>query len=308
MPIEGVQFKRDLIVGAQARGFASIKAAKPRELTDEAKKLKNWLNQGSHGQMEYMTKYFDKRINPKILFPGTKSVVVFSHNYFNEANESPLKVARYAYGKDYHKVLKKKLKHLMQEMSEIYGQFAYKICVDSTPILERDWAKISGTGWTGKNTLTITPGVGSYFFLAIILLDIEIPYDAPIKDHCGTCRKCIDACPTEAISQEGYVLDGSKCISYFTIEKKGEFEKETPRWKDWIFGCDICQEVCPWNRFAKVNTEPKFQYHKSWDQWGVKEWNDMDETSFESQFNGTPVRRTKYEGLKRNIDWVSSGD
>jgi len=289
-------------------GFSFIGIARAAYMDEEAQRLEAWLNQGMHGQMQYMARHFDKRVDPTRLVPGAKSVVSLLYNYFPEKKqedpEAP-KLARYAYGKDYHYVLKPKLKTLLQQLRAEVGEFDGRVFVDSAPVLERDWARRSGVGWTGKNTLLIHPRAGSYFFLAELIIDLELEYDGPIRDHCGTCRRCIDACPTDAIAPEGYLVDGSKCISYFTIELREAIPEEyQDRFENWMFGCDICQEVCPWNRFARPHAEPAFEPHPDLLGMRREEWEELTEETFREVFRHSPVKRTKYEGLRRNIRFL----
>ncbi len=290
-------------------GFEKINIAKAVELTEEARKLEQWLNKGYHGEMQYMENHFDKRIDPRKLVEGAKSVVTLMFNYYPEetqGNDEVPKFAKYAYGEDYHNVLKNKLKLLLQKLKDKVGDINGRCFVDSAPVLERDWAKHSGLGWIGKNTLLITPQKGSYFFLAELIVDVEFCYDAPIKDYCGSCRKCIDACPTKAISEKGYLLDASKCISYFTIEYRNDLPQELKNdFQNWAFGCDICQDVCPWNRFSKANTEPAFQPDPEFLKMGKKEWLELTAEVFEAVFKKSAVKRTKFEGIRRNIRFIS---
>jgi epoxyqueuosine reductase len=279
-------------------------------MDNEARRLEAWLNKGMNGKMSYMANHFDKRTDPRKLVEGAKSVISLTYNYFTEAkqtDETAPKISKYAYGTDYHFVVKDKLKQLLHFINDEIGEVSGRAFVDSAPVLERDWAKRSGLGWVGKNTLLINPKRGSYFFLAELILDLELVGDNPIRDHCGRCRRCIDACPTEAISPKGYVVDGSKCISYLTIELKAD-EKIPPQYKDqmsgWMFGCDICQDVCPWNRFSKRHEEPQFEPHPDLLTMTKEEWLDISEEVFREIFKKSPVKRAKYEGLKRNIDFL----
>ncbi len=288
-------------------GFSYIGFAKAEQLTEEAKRLEAWLSKGYHGQMHYMENYFDLRTDPRKLVPGAKTVVTMMYNYFpeEEQNEDAPKIARYAYGKDYHFILKRKLKDLLQSIQEEIGEVDGRCFVDSAPIMEREWAKRSGIGWHGKNTLIINPKAGSYFFLACMVFDLEIEPDPPLKDYCGTCTKCIDACPTDAISEEGYLLDASKCISYLTIELKESIPTEFKgKMEDWMFGCDICQEVCPWNRFSKKHEEEWFEPHPDLLSMNKGDWEDLTEETFRKVFKKSAVKRTKFAGLKRNIDFL----
>ena len=289
-------------------GFGFVGIAKAEQMDEEARRLEAWLNQGLHGKMGYMANHFDKRIDPRKLVDGAKSVVTLLFNYFTDEKQTDSnapKISKYARGKDYHLVVKDKLKDLMHFINDEIGEVSGRVFVDSAPVLERDWAKRSGTGWIGKNTLLINPKAGSYFFLAELIIDLELVYDSPMKDYCGTCTRCIDACPTEAISPEGYLMDGSKCISYLTIELKDEIIP--PQYKSqmegWMFGCDICQDVCPWNRFSKKHDEPQFEPHSQLLEMTKEEWFDITEDVFKEIFKNSAVKRTKYEGLKRNIDF-----
>ncbi len=289
-------------------GFSGVTIAKARRLDDEALQLEKWLNQNHHGNMSYMENYFEERVDPTKLVPGTKSVISFLYNYYSEEiqeDSSAPKISKYAYGRDYHKVIKGKLKNLFNWVKDQFGDVNGRYFVDSAPILERDWAKISGLGWTGKNTLLITPQKGSYFFLAELLIDIELDYDHPIKDYCGTCKRCIDACPTDAIAPEGYLLDSNKCISYLTIELKDEIPLEfNGKLDNWMYGCDICQQVCPWNRFSSAHNEPDFLPRKDLLKIKKEDWLSLSEDEFDYLFNGSAVRRTKFSGLKRNIEFL----
>ena len=289
-------------------GFSFIGFAKAEQMEEEARRLETWLNQGNHGKMAYMANHFDKRIDPRKLVEGAKSVITLLYNYHTtkeQVDKSAPKISKYAYGKDYHFIIKDKLKSLLQLIQENVGQVSGRCFVDSAPLLERDWARRSGTGWVGKNTMLIHPRQGSYFFLAELILDLELVYDGPIKDYCGRCRRCIDACPTEAISPEGYVLDGSKCISYFTIELKEAIPEEYKgKFENWMFGCDICQEVCPWNRFSKTHQEPDFEPHPDLLKMSKNDWEEITEEVFRELFRKSAVKRTKFKGLKRNIDFL----
>ncbi len=283
--------------------------SKAELMEDEARKLEIWLSKGFHGEMAYMANHFDKRIDPTKLMPGAKSVVSLIYNYYpgeRLRGDEVFKISRYAYGEDYHKVVRRKLKALVSDLKEEIGDFHGRVFVDSAPVMERDWAKRSGVGWTGKNTLLLHPKKGSYFFLAEIILDIEFDYDHPIRDHCGTCTRCIDACPTEAISPQGYVLDGSKCISYLTIELKTTIpESFKGQMEDWIFGCDICQEVCPWNRFSKQHNESAFNMPDQLKKINNREWEEMTEEIFENLFTNSPLKRPGYQKVKDTVKFIS---
>lgn len=297
---------------AHALGFTSIGIARAEAMTPEATRLREWLNLGYHGTMAYMENHFDKRTDPTLLVPGAKSVIVLTYNYFTEQEQSDPsapRISKYAYGRDYHKVIKKKLKLLFHSIQEEYGAVNGRYFVDSAPVLERDWAARSGVGWVGKNTLIIHPRHGSYFFLATMILDLDLDYDDPIKDYCGTCTACIDACPTDAINSEGYLMDGSKCISYLTIELKDEIPKEFDgKMENWMYGCDICQEVCPWNRFSFEHDEPDFIPRVDLLDMKFNDWQNLSEKQFDLLFKGSPVKRTKFKGLKRNIDFLCGPD
>jgi epoxyqueuosine reductase len=293
---------------AQRLGFDFVGFAKAEEMTQEARRLETWLNGGKHGKMSYLENHFEKRIDPRKLVEGAKTVVSLTYNYFNPTTQTDPdapKIAMYAYGKDYHFVVKDKLKTLLQYIHTNIGEVNGRCFVDSAPVLERDWARRSGIGWVGRNTLLISPKQGSYFFLAELIIDIALVADSPMKDHCGTCRRCVQACPTEAISPEGYVMDGSKCISYLTIELKEEIpDPFRGKMSDWMFGCDICQQVCPWNRFSKPHHEPDFEPHTDFLQYSKSEWIELTEDVFQNVFRKSAVKRTGFKGLKRNIAFL----
>jgi len=293
---------------ARELGFSRVGIAKAEELTEEKKQLREWLNRGYHGEMSYMENYFEKRTDPRLLVEGTKSIIVLTYNYHNPAPRNPdsYKISQYAYGQDYHWVMKEKLRTLLTDIDREISPVSGRVFVDSAPVMESEWAQRAGVGWQGKNTLIIHPKAGSYFFLGEVLVDIELAYDQPIQDYCGTCRRCIDACPTNAIDEDGYLLDGSKCISYSTIEKKGSIpDSFKGKMEDWIFGCDICQEVCPWNRFSTPHDEEAFEPHPDLLSLSKTEWRSISRERFQELFRKSPVKRTKYEGLKRNIEFVS---
>ena len=289
-------------------GFFLCGISKAEFMEEEAKNLENWLNQNHHGEMSYMANHFDKRVDPTLLVPGAKSVISLAYNYYSEEKqkdtEAP-KISLYAYGKDYHKVVKKKLLYLFEWIKSTFGDVDGRVFVDSAPVLERDWAKRSGIGWVGKNTLLINPKKGSYFFLAEIIIDLDLHYDDPITDYCGTCTRCIDACPTEAISPHGYFMDGSKCISYLTIELKDAIPTEfSDKMANYMFGCDICQQVCPWNRFSTPHNEEAFIPKDELLSMTKSDWHELTMPVFDALFEGSAVKRTKYQGLKRNIDFL----
>ncbi len=294
---------------AQRLGFGFVGFARAERLDIEARRLEEWLQQGAHGRMAYMENYFDLRVDPTRLVPGAKTVICLAFHYFTEKKQADLtapKIASYAYGEDYHFVVKAKLKALLQYMQQEIGEINGRCFVDSAPVMEREWAKRAGIGWNGRNTLTIHPKAGSFFFLAEIICDLPLLYDDPIRDHCGTCRRCIDACPTDAIAQQGYFLDASKCISYLTIELRdaipGEFQEHMD---GWMFGCDICQDVCPWNRFSQRHAEPAFEPHEDLLALSQRDWQELTEETFGRIFKKSAVKRVKYAGLKRNIDFVN---
>ena len=302
--------KDNFIIEAKKLGFSHVGFSKIEPLEKESLRLRQWIQKGHHGKMDYMANHFELRKDPSKLVDGAKSIICLSFNYHNPVkNQEPgeLKIATYALGRDYHKVLKKKLKHLLIWLKENAHVKNGRYFVDSAPILERDWAVKSGLGWQGKNTLVIHPKAGSYFFLTEIIVDIDLENNPIIKDHCGTCTRCIDACPTQAIAEEGYTLDASKCISYLTIELKQE-EKIPEEFKgkmdNWIFGCDICQEVCPWNKFSIPHQEESFYPREELVKMTRKDWEDLNEEKFNSLFEGSAVKRTKFNGLKRNIDFL----
>ncbi|UXP33188.1 tRNA epoxyqueuosine(34) reductase QueG [Reichenbachiella agarivorans] len=288
-------------------GFMSCGVSKAGFLEEEAPKLEKWLNQGMHGEMAYMANHFDKRLDPTKLVEGAKSVISLTYNYYpdqNFAEESNYKIAKYAYGKDYHYIIKPKLKTILNTLIEEVGDIEARVFVDSAPVHERAWAAKSGLGWVGKNSLLINPKTGSFYFLAEIIVDIELDYDGPMRDYCGTCSKCMDACPTDAIP-EPYVVDGSKCISYLTIELKDQIPSEFQgKMENWIFGCDICQDVCPWNRFSKPHQEVNFHANEMLQGMKKNEWEDLTEELFQEVFKGSAVKRTKFLGLKRNVNFA----
>lgn len=293
---------------AHRLGFEFVGFARAERLDAEARRLEAWLQQGAHGKMAYMENHFDLRIDPTKLVPGAKTVICLTFNYHNpdkqEDAEAP-KISQYAYGEDYHFVVKDRLKALLAYMQAEIGEINGRCFVDSAPVLEREWARRAGIGWNGRHTLTIHPRRGSYFFLAEIICDLELVHDDPIRDHCGTCRRCIDACPTEAISPEGYFLDASKCISYLTIELRDEIPAGFKSQMDnWMFGCDVCQDVCPWNRFAKRHEEPDFEPHPDLLGMDQRAWLELTEEVFGKIFKKSAVKRVKYAGLKRNINFL----
>lgn len=295
---------------AHRLGFSFMGVSRAQFLDDEAKRLDAWLNKNMHGKMGYMANHFDMRTNPALLVPGAKSVISLMFNYYSEKKQREAdapKISMYAYGKDYHGVLKKKLKQLLQYIRLHIGEVNGRAFVDSAPVLEKAWAARSGVGWMGKNANIIHPKNGSFFFLAELILDLELEPDGPIRDYCGTCTACMDACPTDAIVQP-YVVDGSKCISYFTIELKEEAIPESMKGKfeNWAFGCDICQQVCPWNRFSTQHREQEFEPSGHMMNMTKQEWQDITEEVFNRLFEKSPLKRAKYKGLQRNIRFLKN--
>jgi epoxyqueuosine reductase len=292
---------------ARKLGFSFCGVAKAEFLEEEAPRLEAWLKKGYQGRMAYLEDHFDKRLDPTLLVPGAKSVISLLYNYFPEKEVAAgrgYKVAKYAYGEDYHFVIKEKLRDFMHEINGHVGAVQGRLFVDSAPVMERAWAKKAGMGWIGKNSLLLNREAGSFFFLAEMILDLDLEYDGPVKDYCGTCTACMDACPTDAIP-EPYVVDGSKCISYFTIELKEEIPVEMKgKFENWIFGCDICQDVCPWNRFAKPHGEPRFNPSGDFENMTAHDWRELTEEVFLKVFRHSPLKRSKFEGLKRNIRFV----
>ncbi len=284
-------------------GFSFCGISKAEFLEEEAPRLEAWLNQNMHGQMNYMANHFDMRLDPRILVPGAKSVVSLMFNYYTEkkqADDVPA-ISKYAYGEDYHFVVKDKLKELLAFIQQEIGEVSGRAFVDSAPVLDKAWAKKSGLGWIGKNSNLINKQQGSFFFLAELIIDLELEADGPVKDYCGTCTACIDACPTEAIIQP-YVVDGSKCISYFTIELKEAIPTEfAAKLDNWAFGCDVCQDVCPWNRFSKPHNEPRFAPREEMLSLSKSDWLEMTDEVFKEITKRSPIKRTGLEGMKRNV-------
>lgn len=275
-------------------------------LEEEAPRLENWLNKNQNGKMAYMENNFDKRLNPTLLVDDAKSVVSLLLNYYPEKEQiqDSFKISKYAYGKDYHFVIKEKLKELLFSIQENIGEVSGRVFVDSAPVLDKAWAAKSGLGWIGKNSNLLTQKVGSFYFIAELIIDLDLEYDYATTDHCGSCTACIDACPTQAIVAP-YIVDGSKCISYFTIELKENIPAEMRgHFDDWVFGCDTCQDVCPWNRFSKSHNEPLFNPNPALLSMTKRDWEEMTEETFKIVFKDSPVKRTKFEGLKRNINFL----
>jgi epoxyqueuosine reductase len=292
---------------AKTLGFESIGIATAGFLEEEAPRLEKWLNQHMHGQMHYMENWFDKRLDPTLLVPGAKSVISLLYNYFPETQQrkDAPQIAKYAYGQDYHHVIKDKLKHFTHFIQSEIGEVHGRAFVDSAPVLERAWAAKSGLGWIGKHSLLINKQHGSFYFLAELILDLELISDGPVTDHCGTCTKCMEACPTDAIV-DPYVVDASKCISYFTIELKDAIPNGfEDKFENWMFGCDICQDVCPWNRFSQPHQEPKFKPQDALLHQSPSEWKEITQDVFNEIFKKSAVKRTQFSGLKRNLEYIN---
>ncbi len=291
---------------AKRLGFLSCGISKAEFLEEEAPRLERWLKNNMHGEMRYMENHFDKRLDPQLLVDGAKSVISLLLNYYPQEKQigDTYKISKYAYGQDYHHVIKSKLKQLQEFISGEIGEIHGRAFVDSAPVLDKAWAAKSGLGWDGKHSNLISQKTGSFYFIAELIVDMDLEYDTPVTDHCGTCTACIEACPTGAIV-EPYVVDGSKCISYFTIELKNEIPNEFQgKLDDWIFGCDVCQDVCPWNRFSKPHSEPLFNPHPDVLSMDKKNWEEITEDIFKRVFQKSAVKRTKFLGLKRNIRFL----
>ena len=293
---------------ATGLGFDYCGIAKAQLLNEDAKRLENWLSKGMHGSMKYMEDHFDLRIDPSKLVPGAKSVITLLLNYFpaQQQSDAAPKISKYAYGNDYHEVIKSKLKMFLQQIKEQVGEVNGRGFVDSAPVLERAWTQKAGIGWIGKNGNLINKQSGSFFFIATLIVDLELDYNNEfVKDYCGTCTKCIDECPTDAILPDK-VIDGSKCISYFTIELKEALIPETQKGKfdNWMFGCDVCQDVCPWNRFSKPTSEINFTPIPGILNFSNNDWEEMTEESFKIIFKNSPLKRAKFEGIKRNLKFL----
>ena len=291
---------------AMAMGFDYCGIAQAKELTEDAIRLEQWLHKGYHGEMEYMAKNFDLRIDPRKLVPGAKSVICFIKNYYplEEQEKGIPQIAKYAWGNDYHEVIRNQLHEFLDQLRKQIGPIEGRGFVDSAPVLERSWAQLAGAGWIGKNGNLIKPQTGSFFFIATLIVDIELNYDQPIsKDYCGTCTKCIDACPTQAILPNK-TIEANHCISYLTIELKKETIHTNRNYKEWAFGCDICQDVCPWNRFSHPHKEPAFKPLDGLLQMRKEDWLEMEETTFKARFKHSPLLRSKLKGIKRNITYL----
>ncbi|MFC0780964.1 tRNA epoxyqueuosine(34) reductase QueG [Flavobacterium sp. HJSW_4] len=291
---------------AKRLGFLSCGISKAGFLEKEAPRLENWLKNNRNGQMAYMENHFDKRLDPTLLVDDGKSVVSLLLNYYPDStqNDESFKISKYAYGQDYHFVIKDKLKEFLHSIQENIGDVSGRAFVDSAPVLDKAWAAKSGLGWIGKNSNLITQKVGSFYFIAELIIDLELEYDYAVTDHCGSCTACIDACPTQAIVAP-YIVDGSKCISYYTIELKENLPEEMKgKFDEWMFGCDTCQDVCPWNRFSKSHSEPLFNPNPDLLSFTKKDWIDITEETFKQVFKNSPIKRTKFDGLKRNIKFL----
>jgi len=292
---------------AQRLGFLACGISKADFLHKEAPRLEAWLKQQMHGEMSYMENHFDKRLDPRLLVPGAKSVISLLLNYFpsqKQKDEEAPKISKYAYGRDYHFVIKEKLKELFYYINNEIGEVNGRVFVDSAPVLDKVWAEKSGLGWIGKNTNLIQKQVGSFFFIAELIVDLELEYDGPVKDHCGSCTRCIDACPTDAIVAP-YLLDGSKCISYFTIELKGGIPfDDKEKFDNWAFGCDICQDICPWNRFVVPTQDPALKANDAMLNMNSREWYELTEELFSELFKQSPLKRTQFKGFKRNLHFI----
>jgi epoxyqueuosine reductase len=285
-------------------GFDHCGIARAVQLDDDARRLESWLNKGMHGSMKYMENHFDKRIDPRKLVDNAQSVITLLLNYYpqqEQVTDGP-KISKYAYGNDYHEVIKDKLNTLLFRIQETFGEISGRGFVDSAPVLERSWAQRSGLGWLGKNGNLIHKQAGSFFFIATLITDLALEYDGPVGDYCGSCTRCLDACPTDAIVSPG-VVDGSKCISYFTIELKELLIPENmhTRFDNWMFGCDTCQDVCPWNRFSKPNTTIEFTPIPAILDFKTRDWEEMTEEQFKTIFRHSPLKRSKYAGIRRNL-------
>ena len=293
---------------AEKFGFQSCGISKAEFLEEEAPRLEAWLNKGYHGEMQYMENHFDKRLDPALLVDGAKSVISLSYNYFPKVKIDEInnfKISKYAYGEDYHEVIKDILKEMVAELQEEIGEFGFRVFVDSAPVLEKAWARKSGLGWVGKNANLITKKHGSFYFLAEIICDLELDYDLAVTDHCGSCRACIDACPTQAIVSDR-IVDGSKCISYATIELKNEIpDYFNGKMDDWMFGCDVCQDVCPWNRFSAPTLQEKFAPNFQKLNFRKNEWKELTQELFSEIFKKSAVKRTKFSGLMRNVNLLN---
>jgi epoxyqueuosine reductase len=300
--------KYSKVIKAESKrlGFLSCGISKAGFLEQEAPRLENWLNQNMNGQMSYMENHFDKRLNPTLLVDGAKSVISLLLNYYPSElqNQESYKISKYAYGQDYHYVIKEKLKELLFFIQAEIGEVSGRAFVDSAPVLDKAWAAKSGLGWIGKNSNLITQKTGSFYFIAELIVDLDLEYDTATTDHCGTCTACLDACPTEAIVAP-YVVDGSKCISYFTIELKDNLPQDMKgKFDDWMFGCDVCQDVCPWNRFSKPHSEPLLKASPEILKFSKSDWDEITHDTFQQVFKNSALKRSKFEGVLRNINFL----
>ncbi len=302
------QHTRFVKAEAKRLGFDFCGISKAGFLEEEAPRLEKWLAANKHGEMKYMENYFDKRLDPRLLVDGAKSVISLLYNYYpkqQQTNTAP-KISKYAYGHDYHEVIKNKLHEFLAALKETIGDINGRAFVDSAPVMDKAWAAKSGLGWIGKNSNLINKQNGSFFFIAELIVDVAFDYDGPMPDYCGTCTRCVDACPTSAIV-EPFVVDGSKCISYLTIELKDSIPDSFKNKMDgWAFGCDVCQDVCPWNRFSVPHQEPLFNDTRNLMNFSEAEWHDMTEETFNMVFKHSAVKRTKYKGLKRNLKFIKT--
>ena len=307
MSAERAKYSQIIKSEAKSLGFYDCGISKAEPLKKEAEYLKKWIAEKRQGEMQFMENYFDKRTNPTKLVENAKSVISVIYNYFPKElqKENTYKISKYAYGKDYHFIVKRMLKSLLSTIQgKIPEELNGRVFVDSAPVMDKVWAQKAGLGWIGKNTNLISRKYGSFVFIGEIITDIELSYDKPIKDYCGSCRKCLDACPTGALTAP-YEIDASKCISYYTIEKKGDLpENMEGKFKDWIFGCDICQDVCPWNLRQIPHNEPEFEPHTDLLNLSKPDWEKLSREHFNEIFRKSAVKRTKYQGLKRNIHFV----
>jgi epoxyqueuosine reductase len=300
-------YKEMIKAKAYELGFFHFGVSNAEFLEDEAPRLEEWLNRNYQGKMAYMANHFDKRLDPRKLVDGAKTVISLLLNYYPEKEiQGEVKISKYAYGEDYHYVIKDKLFELMQYIRDEIGDVNGRVFVDSAPVMDKVWAQRAGLGWVGKNSNLIHPKHGSFFFIAELIIDLELSPDGPIKDYCGTCTKCIDECPTGAIV-EPYVVDGSKCISYLTIELKDQLMPDEFKGNldNWAFGCDVCQDVCPWNRFSKANSEKRFEPKMEMLELGVKDWQELTEETFNALLKNSPIKRTSLEGMKRNVRFLT---
>ena len=326
--MEMTKEKYTLLIKQESKrlGFDFCGISKAEFLEEEAPRLEKWLKDGKQGKMSYMENHFDKRLDPRLLVPNAKSVISLALNYFPQSGrhaelvsasgetlkqvqgDRQVKISKYAWGKDYHFVIKEKLNLLLGFIRASIGEVTARGFVDSAPVMDKVWGKKSGLGWVGKNSNLITKTNGSFFFLAELIVDLELEYDGEIPDYCGTCTKCIDACPTDAIS-EPYIVDGSKCISYFTIELKENIPSEMKgKFDNWAFGCDVCQDVCPWNSFSTPHNEPHFKPKTEILNFNRKDWEEISEDAFNKTFGDSPLQRPKYKGIKRNLEFLRLGD